>query len=186
MQEGIAHARARSIYRENGNEVTRMKHILFLGHTSRFVSHFPRMSPAISSVRWIRRGKDTSDMYVSAQRRKGFRRDRFPLQCSLSFLSHLALPLLFPPPRPPTLYPYTCFFLQVMALPRHFRLCLRVSEMPVTRRVLPQRRRVCCRCSNTTDEGKNKKKERYEMMENEIRERVEESRIGREDCREWV
>jgi len=53
----------------------------------------------------------------------------------------------FVSPAHPAPYPYTCFFLQIMVLPRHFRLCLRASEMPVTRRVLPQRRRVCCcRC----------------------------------------
>lgn len=116
-----------------------VKCILFLGHTSRFVSHFPRMSPAISFVCWIRRGKDTDDVYVSFSRRKGFRRDRFSLQ------------YFFPPSLPPPLrlplclsqFPFCfhhpvllrciCFFLQVMALPRHFRLCLRVSEMPARR-----------------------------------------------------
>lgn len=76
-----AHSRGewRSVYREMETK-SLVKCILFLGHTSRFVSHFPRMSPAISFVCWIRRGKDTDYVYVSFSRRKGFRRDRFSLQ----------------------------------------------------------------------------------------------------------
>lgn len=130
----------RSVYREMETK-SLVKCILFLRHTSRFVSHFPRMSPAISFVCWIRRGKDTDDVYVSFSRRKGFRRDRFSLQYFLPLFSppspppaplSFAVPLLFPL-FCPLLYPCIYFFLQVMALPRHFRLCLRVSEMPATR-----------------------------------------------------
>lgn len=62
---GVYTGERRSVYR--GTETKSLvKCILFLGHTSRSVSYSPRMSPAISSVCWIKREKETRRMYVSS------------------------------------------------------------------------------------------------------------------------
>lgn len=118
----------------------------------------------ISSVCWIRRRKDTPTYVCSPREETDFA--AIASLCSiplLSFLSFFIFSLSFSLYLSlvffslfiffvcPSAYPYICFFRPVMALPRHFRLCLRVSEMPATRRVLLQRRRVCC-CSEWRQE----------------------------------
>lgn len=181
-----------SVYRETETK-SLVKCILFLEHTSRFVSHFPRMSPAISSVCWIRRRKDTDDMYVSTSRRKGFRRDRFSLQCSLC-----------PSPSPThslslVHFPF-CFLVLFSSASVYLFLSAGngiATALPVVPKgiwnardttSLLQRRRVRCRGATDGDENKMKEgcKDRGAMQNTQKKKNARCRKEEREDCRGWV
>ena len=157
-----------------------VKCILFLEHTSRFVSHFLRMSHAISSVCWIRRRKDTDDVYVSFSRRKGFCRDRFSLQYFLS--PSFSFPLSFYPPPLSLAFSLSLSLSLSLShnslfvfLPSFFIVSVylflsagngiatalpvvpKASKMSATREFFFKGARICC--YSATDRGKDMKKE---------------------------